>query len=399
MKLNCKIKKIFPYAICFQILMLHCLVAWAEEKVPELTITGQRTVYNAQVAIEKKEYLKAEKNLKQYIAKHPGKPNYLVEFTLGNTLTLTGRDKEALVHYKASVELYSGYAPAWQNMGKIYFDLKEYEKAGDCLLKKYQLDKSKNHLLLYNAAVSFIMAEKPEKALPHLDYLVSRNADTIKIEWVEAFLRVCMDLQRKGKAFKKINRLLHKNTSNPDLWKIMAQFHLWQNDYKSALAALTIRSYLEPVKKREDIMLMGDLSSVVGIPIRAAAYYESLLEGKAKGSDYKKLASAYIAAHRQGKALEVLNLALKKKTCPKLFFILGRTLYYENLFNRAGDAFDKCTRLNPENGQAYLMKGYCFLKLNENKAACAAFKKAAGCPKQKEAAEKILRYMGRSPMQ
>ena len=393
MKLNSKIKKILLYSICFQILMLHCLWAWAEEKAPGLSIAGQITLYNAQAAIEKKEYLKAEKILHQYIAKHPEKPNYLVEFTLGNTLTLTGRDKEALVHYNASVALYSGYAPAWQNMGKIYFDIKEYEKAGDCLFKTYQLDKNKNYLLLYNATVSFIMAGKAEKALPHLDYLVSRDADTVKIEWVEAFLRVCMDLQRKGKAFKKINRLLHKNSGNPDLWKIMAQFHLWQDDYKNALAALTIRSYLEPVKKREDIMLMGDLSNVVGIPVRAAACYERLLEGQAKRSDYKKLASAYIAAHRQGKALEVLNTALKKKPCPKLFFMLGRTLYYENLFKKAGDAFDKCTGLNPKKGRAYLMKGYCSLKLNDNKAARAAFEKAADCPKQKEAAERILRYV------
>ena len=73
--------------------------------------------------------------------------------------------------------------------------------------------------------------------------------------------------------------------------------------------------------------------------------------------------------------------------------MMGRTLYYENLFKKAGDAFDKCTDLNPKNGRAYLMKGYCSLKFKDNKAARAAFEKAADCPKQKEAAENILRYM------
>jgi len=54
-----------------------------------------------------------------------------------------GKEREALSHYKASVDLYPDYAPIWQNMGKICFDLKQYEKAGDCLLKAYETGKKK----------------------------------------------------------------------------------------------------------------------------------------------------------------------------------------------------------------------------------------------------------------
>ncbi|MCD6271723.1 MAG: hypothetical protein J7K30_02480 [Deltaproteobacteria bacterium] len=73
---------------------------------------------------------------------------------------------------------------------------------------------------------------------------------------------------------------------------------------------------------------------------------------------------------------------------PKAFFMLGRTLYYENLFNRAGDAFDKYIKLNPKNGRAYLMKGYCSLKLKDNKAARTAFEKAADCPNKRKPQKK-----------
>ncbi|RZB33453.1 MAG: hypothetical protein SRB2_04006 [Desulfobacteraceae bacterium Eth-SRB2] len=107
---------------------LCCCPAWAETEAPKLTPAVRKAVYDAQQAMEKKEFLNAEKCLMKYARKYPQKPHYLVEFTLGNALALMGKEREALSHYKASADLYPDYAPIWQNMGKIYFDMKKYEK-------------------------------------------------------------------------------------------------------------------------------------------------------------------------------------------------------------------------------------------------------------------------------
>lgn len=130
--------------LAFQLSGLFFYPAWAETKAPELTYRIQKVVYTAQQAMEKKEYLKAEQCLWKYFKKHPQKPHYLVQFTMGNVLTLMGKEKEALSYYETSADLYPEYAPTWQNMGKIYFDIKQYEKAGDCLLKTYELVEKKN---------------------------------------------------------------------------------------------------------------------------------------------------------------------------------------------------------------------------------------------------------------
>ena len=366
--------------------------AWAETKAPELTYKIQKVVYEAQQAMEKEEYLKAEQCLWKYFKKHPQKPHYLVQFTMGNVLTLMGKEKKALSYYETAADLYPEYAPTWQNMGKIYFDMKQYEKGGDCLLKTYELVEKKEPSLLYNVAVCYLIAGKAKKALPHLERLISGEKGPPKTEWLEALLKVYMDLKLKEKAFAVVRRLIDENRDNPRWWKILAQLHLQQNDYKKALAALTIHSYLTPLN-REAIILLGDLSNAVGVPVKAAGYYEKALGLQADPSDYEKLASAYITAHRQTRALEVLDKALKIKPCSKLWFMMGHTLYQEEKFNKAYKAFDQSARLNPGIGRAYLMMGYCALHMNKKGKARMAFQKATRFSKQRKTAKKLLKHV------
>ena len=383
-------KKPFLLALTFLLTGTVFYPAWAETKAPRLTMPVQRVVYKAQQAIEKNEYIKAEQYLKKYNDKHPRKPHYLVEFTLANLLVMGGKEREALVHYRTAANLYPTFGPAWQNMGKIHFDLKEYDQAGDCLLKAYETNEKKDLSLLYYTAVSYIMAKKEKKALPHLEHLVSGEAGPPKTEWLEALLKVCMDLKLKEKAFEVIHRLLDSNGDDPRWWKILAQFHLQQNVYKKALTALTIHSYLTSIT-REDIMLLGDLSSAIGIHLKAAGYYEKLLSLSSRPADYKKLASAYIAAHKPAKALDALNRALKKKPTSKLWFMMGQVLYEKEEFDKAYHAFDKCTRLNPKDGKSQLMMGYCALHVDKNETAKKAFQRATHFPKQRKTARKLLK--------
>ena len=388
-------------ALLFSILLLSafsfqlsasCCPAWAESKAPKLTPKVQKVVYEAQQLMEKKDYFKAQGCLKKFIEKNPQAPHYLVEFTLANALAMAGKSKEALPHYSAAANLYPAFAAAWQNMGKIYFDLKEYDKAGDCLLKGYEINEKKEPSLLYYAAVAYIMAKKERKALPHLERLVSGEARTPKTEWLEALLKVCMDLHLKEKAFEVIHRLLDKNGDHPRWWKILAQFHLQQSDYKNGVAALTIHSYLAPIKLK-DLMLLGDLNNAIGVPLKAAEYYEKALSLENNPADYEKLASAYIAAHKLAKAVEVLDRALEKKPTSGLWFMMGQVLYEEGNFDKAYNAFDQSARLDPQNGRAYLMMGYCALQVDKADTARTAFQKASRFPKQRKAAQELSRQV------
>ena len=365
----------------------------AASEPPRMTSAVPRVVYKAQQAIEKKEYVEAERCLRKFIKKKRKRPHYLVEFTLANVLTMSGRDKEALLHYRAAANLNPGFVAVWQNMGKIHFDLKHYDEAGDCLLKAYELNEKKNPSLLYYAGVAYIMAKKERKALPHLEYLSSGEAGNPKTEWLEALLTVCMDLQLNDKAFDMIHALLDKNGEDPRWWRILARFHLQQSDYSNATAALTVRSYLTTID-RQDIMLLGDLNNAIGVPLKAAEYYEMAagLENS-PSSTYEKLASAFIAAHRTANAIEVLESTLEQKPTSRLWFMMGQVLYEEGIFDRAYNAFRHSARHDPKSGRAYLMMGYCALQSDKKDAAMAAFQKACRFPKQEKSAKKFLRQV------
>jgi len=378
-------------AFSFQLLALFSFPAWAESEAPKLTLEVQKVVYEAQQLMEKKDYLKAEGCLRKFIEKNRKRPHYLVEFTLANCLTMSGRDKDAVLHYRAAANLYPGFVAAWQNMGKIYFDLKQYDEAGDCLLNAYELSEKNDFSLLYYAAVSYIMAEKGEKALPHLELLASGEVGHPKTEWLEALLKVYMDLKFKEKAFAVVRRLIDENGDDPRWWKILAQLHLQQSDYKPAVAALTVHSYLTPLKK-QDVVLLGDLTNAIGVPLRAAAYYEKALSLENNVGDYEKLASAYIGAHRPAKAIEVLDRALEKKPTSGLWFMMGQVLYEEENFDKAYNAFNQSARIDPKSGRAYLMMGYCALQMDKKETARSAFQKACRFPRQEKTAKRFLRH-------
>jgi tetratricopeptide (TPR) repeat protein len=399
MKLKFKIQRskfktecllLLPFIFYF-ICLIYCPV-WAETSAPKLTPTVQKAVYTAQQAIEKKDYLKAKECLRKFIEKYPGESHYLVEFTLATALAMVGKNREALPHYCAAANLYPAFAAAWQNMGKIYFDQKQYGEAGDCLLKAYEVYEKKDSSLLYYAAVSYIMAKKERKALPHLEYLSSGRAGTPKVEWLEALFKVCMDLHLKEKAFDVICSLLDKNGADPRWWKVLAQFYLQQGDYQNAVEALTVYSYLTPIN-REEIMLLADLNNAVGVPLGAAGYYEKALTLENNPANYEKLASAYIAAHKSAKAIDVLNRALQKRPTSGLCFLMGQVLYEQEKLGKAYDAFDRSARLDPKRGRTYLMMGYCALQMDKKDKARKAFQNAARCPKQRKHAKELLKQL------
>jgi len=376
----------------FQFICLIYCPALAKSEAPELTPAVRKAVYGAQQAMEKQDYGKAEEYLDKYVQKYPQKPHYLVEFILGNTLALMGKEREALSHYKTSAHLYPDYAAIWQNMGKVFFDLKQYEQAGDCLLKAYETDEKKNPSALYNVAAFYIMAGKEKKALPHLKYLSSGKTGPPKQQWLEALLKVYMDLQLKEKAFEVIHRLLEQNGNDPRWWKLLAQLHLQENDYKKAVTALTIYSYLGSIS-REDIMLLGDLTNAIGIPLKAAEYYERALSLSNNPAGYEKLASAYITACKMSNAIDALNRALKEKPTSKLWFMMGQVLYEREEFDKAYTAFDQSARLNLKDGRPHLMMGYCALQMDNNEMAVKALHKATPFPRQRKMAKKLLRQL------
>jgi tetratricopeptide (TPR) repeat protein len=364
------------------------------EKPQDLSMRATRILYEAQQLIDRKEYDKAARILEKFIEKHPKQDHCFVEFTLGNALYFTGKKEACLNHYKAAAKMDPSYGPVWVNLGQVAYDLKQYGLAADALARGFALieEEERSPDLLYYAAVAHIMDGHKEKAAPVLEALVSGEHGDPDKEWFQALLNVYLDLDREEQAERLLRKMMERYGAEPETWRLAYQFEASRKSYKMAAVALTIYGYLKPLD-REEAILLADLYATIKVPVLACEYYENAFASGASPEEYERLASVYMAAHKRGDARKTLAKALKNKPTPSLWSLVGDLNYMEEDFEGAYYAFEESVRLDPKDGRAYLMMGYCALQANKKKQAADALQKAQGFPTQRRLARQLLKHL------
>ena len=244
--------------------------------------------------------------------------------------------------------------------------------------------------LLYYAAVAHVLDGHPGKASPILEALVSGKHGEPAKEWFQALLNIYLDLDQEEKAERLIEQMMQRYGDQPETWKLCYQFETNRQNYKMAAVALTVYSYMKPLT-REEAALLADLYAAIKVPLLACAYYEKAFASGASPEEYERLASAYLAAHRTGQARKLLTEAVKNEPTPNLWSLVGDLNYTEQDYEGAYYAFEESARLDPKDGRAYLMMGYCALQANKKTQAAEALQKAKGFPKQRKLAMQLLK--------
>jgi predicted Zn-dependent protease len=365
------------------------------EKTQDLSMRAARVLYEVQQLIDRKEYEKAARILEKFIEKHPKQDHCFVQFTLGNALYFAGKKEACLGHYQAAAELDTTYGPVWVNLGQVAYDLKQYGLAAEALARGFALteeEEERNPDLLYYAAVAHIMDGHKEEAARILETLVAGEHGPPVKEWFQALLNIYLDLGREDQAERLLQQMMERYGDEPETWRLAYQFEANRKNYKMAAVAMTIYSYLKPLA-REEAILLAELYATIKVPALACAYYENAFSTGASSEEYERLASAYLAAHKKGEARKALARALKGKPTPSLWSLVGDLNYMEEDFEGAYHAFEESARLDPRDGRAYLMMGYCALQTNKKERAAAALKKAEGFPKQRKLARQLLKHV------
>jgi len=211
-------------------------------------------------------------------------------------------------------------------------------------------------------------------------------------EWFQALLNIYLDLDREEQAERLLQKMMERYGAEPETWRLVYQFEANRENYKMAAVALTIYGYLKPLDRQEAILL-ADLYATIKVPVLACEYYENAFASGASPEEYERLASVYMAAHKTGDARKTLAKALKRKPTPSLWSLVGDLNYMEEDFEGAYYAFEESARLDPRDGRAYLMMGYCALQANKKKQAADALQKAQGFPKQRKLAKQLLKHI------
>lgn len=359
-------------------------------RASDLPPAAQKALYEAGQAMEKGDHATAEEILTLFRQNQADVPHHLVEFALGNALAMQGRPKDALPHYRRCTELEPGYAPAWQNLGKTALDLGDHLQAGQGLARTYELGGGTDHDLLFNSCLAFVLAGSPQEALSGLERLTSGAVGKPKIQWMEILLKVHLDLGQEKKAIITLERMLADDGDNADLWKLLAQIRIRQNEYRKSLAAWEIYAGLGRPSP-EELVLMGDLYMALGVPAKAAHNFAQALEHKQCPRLREKLVEAHLASRDPAKAASSARLFIDLTPTSRLWLTLGRALFEQGEYDEALLAFEQSGRLDPKDGKAHIMRGHCALRLKNREAAMAALEQARRFPAQRDQAVALLR--------
>ena len=346
----------------------------------------------------------------------------MVYFALGNCCLLQedyGKAKKALL---AAVEREPGFVDAWLNLGKTYYELKEYADAAKCYANAYEWSDPSNPDYLYFSAAGYLMAEKympaltaferlfkehagriqqqwqenyvnaliasghPRRALPLIKALAEQSEGDQKTKWQETLLHLYLQLDMHAQALSCATGLTRQNCIIEKWWKALAHVNLSLGRYKEALADLTIYGYLTPMST-EERKLWADLNLQLDIPVKAATIYEAMMKEKPDKRLLQKLVTAYQKLDRSEKALEHLNHLGSATNDPELLMLKGDLFYALKRFKDANHAYCRAAQADfQQAGRAWLLAGYAAWQTNDLSASRHAFEKAAKYSRQRKAA-------------
>jgi len=427
------------YIFVSLIILLGLLVS-VSGYAADVPLPAQLVLYKAQLLIEKGKFPEAARVLEKFQKKGKGLKakghdpsgyrNYMVNFVLGNCYLKAKRPIDAAGQYRAAVTARPGFAPAWMNLAKCYYDMKAYLKAGQAFLRGYETAAEKKPERLYYAAVCFMSAGKNKEALEAFERLMRLHPTDLKLDWKEAIVQAYLACKQPHKALPLIEELSEKTTGEkqkqwqgirlqeylslgmeakalkyadwlireyplePRWWKGLAYLHLRENRYRPALVALTVKGLLEPFTPQET-RIVADLNMSLGIPVQALHFYKKIASEKLGPDIAYRVAQGYIRIHRPEDALNwVKKGLLKENENPQLMLLKGDLLYELARYHEAAAVFERaaCRKVTP--GRSWLMAGYAAWNANETARSRRAFIHAARYPKQKDAAQRALRQIG-----
>ena len=429
----------FLGALIFSLLLLVGL-GWAQAASPA---PGPKVPYQAQsVLLKAQSLMKAEKfsQAAEILAafQEQGEPrkkteddsqspyhHYLIDFTLANCYLMTEARQKALPHYRAALKSYPEFRAAWVNLGRCSYELEEYPTAATAFHRAYLLGIEKEPQFLYFTALAWLGAGQRHEALNYLAQLFKNHPENIKLEWREAYVRICLATDQPRRALPFIELLSEKTTGKRKLqwqetrlqqylvlemnekalayaqeliqadplraqwWQGLAHLHLGKNRYRQALVALLIKGYLKPLDEAE-MRLLADLNQILGIPQEAVRYYETIARGGLDIELTRRLADGYRALHQPGPALDWVEQGLAQKADPTLFMLQGELFFELKKYREAEAAFTAAARAPAQAGQAWLMAGYAAWNEGEYEQARKNLTAAAKYPKRRRAAEQAL---------
>ena len=349
----------------------------------------RRVLMHASMYTKSGDFVNAARILEEHLRDHPDQDHPLVRLHLAQNEADAGNAAAARDNYRRAVEMQPALERAWFGLADAAYDLAEYAVAADAFERGYAVDPARPVDVLYYAAASWLMAERPEEAVRVLERLTTDPAQPPQLRWVQAYLAAATRLEKPELAAHALQHLLDANPEDADAWYLRYQYDAARRDFQAAAVALRVVGLLRPLSPAEEKQ-MGDLLLAAGVAQLASEHYRRGLSPEATPAEVERLASALVAAHETEQAVEVLKAALERAPTTRLWSLAGDVHYLREEYAAALDAFAHVAADGDESGRAWLMQGYCALELGRRDQALELLARAAGFPEQQDMAQRLI---------
>ncbi len=388
---------------CWIFMLLILCVFWfaglalADQEKPScpdqntLSNSARQALASAQKQMEEKHGNQAQKILEDFLASHPKENHPYITFTLGAIYLESDSLRKSRDMFAQSTEQCPVFSGAWQNLGKVCYDLKEYSRAAQAFDTVYELEGKPR--FRFHAAVAWMEAKKKTRAFEHMLFLTNGSAGPPKKEWVEFMTHLALELKRSGEAIPVLESLLAKENPPAYLFKLAVSVYLEQNSYRKATQALCAYSMMEKMNPRE-MRLLGDLLYSQGVPMKAAIWYEKVNQVKPCLRNCVRLVSALHEGFASEKAIQTADKGLQRyPESVQLWRLKAWACYGEKRFQEASHCFSKVVGLNKKDGKSLFMSGLSAYRAGEKKKAKAVLKLAAAHKSYKNQANALIRQI------
>lgn len=197
----------------------------------------------------------------------------------------------------------------------------------------YELDKKKEALVAIQKAID--LTPKPKES------------------WLSLAVSLYFANKKYLEAAKVLKILVAQNPEKESYWKQWASSYLSAGQETKALSAMEIAEIQGVMNGDKDIKNTVSLLMSTEIPYKAALWMENKLSASEKNDikTQKLLASAYMSARENEKAIDVLRNIHKNQPEAKTSIQLGQILLEEEKWSEAISVFEKAKSLKPAKDQ------------------------------------------------
>lgn len=372
-------KKFLCLVLLGAVFLVGLSAALAEAGSSPLPRMAKKALYSAQQATEKQKHDKAIRILESYLEAHKARPAEIF-LMLGNLLFSQKHPEKAVTVYRKGLSLHPENLELTLNAAVATYQAGHFNDSAGFFIRAHELqqilpDAAKEPDLLYKAASAHCQEKNWADAETILHRLTA-GARTVEPDWLKLLVHVQTRQENWKGALQTVDRLLTVDPENTEIWQLLAQLHIHQKQHRQAAAALEIAYRITPPDKTgwEDL---ADLYRYLNAPLKAVACYKKAYGPKMTQKQYERLAELYARAFRYGDAVAMIQKTIELQSSADGYLTKGQYLYRTMKMDDAARAFEKCLELDPKNGKANLMLGFCSLDLKDWLQAKRSFSRAA----------------------